>query len=106
MCVNQNCFNYFLGKRKRAWEEQKASLSKFDQINTLPTLKERVASLKNIHSQVLQNVVERVDLAMQAFFRVENPKFFRAEDQSTKRNWLKFNASSPKRKRVVRSVRQ
>ena len=204
-------YNHFLGKRKRVWEEEKKSLSKFDQINTLPTLKARVPELSLVHSQVLQNVAERVYLAMQAFFRrakagetpgyprfkgfgrydsitfpqvpsgcniqnsklfvskighikivmhrrldgtpksailrrtatgkwfvcfscevvpkrlppkdnsvgidvglhtfaalsdgnkVENPKFFRAEDQSTKRNWLKFNANSPKRKRVVRS---
>ncbi|MFZ4860406.1 MAG: RNA-guided endonuclease InsQ/TnpB family protein [Desulfuromonadaceae bacterium] len=65
-------YNHFLGKRKRAWEEEKKSLSKFDQDKTLPPLKERVAELKNIHSQVLQNVAERVDLAMQAFYRRAN----------------------------------
>ena len=62
-------FNHFLGKRKKLWEEEKISLNSIDQINTLPTLKERAASLKRVHSQVLQNVAERVDLAMQAFFR-------------------------------------
>jgi putative transposase len=62
-------YNHFLEQRKRSWEEDQRSLSYHAQAITLPTLKERCPELSLIHSQVLQNVAVRVDLAMKAFFR-------------------------------------
>ena len=62
-------YNYLLEQRKNAWEREKKSFSRFDQYNTFKQLKEENLFLKNIHSQVLQNVAMRIDLAYKAFFR-------------------------------------
>lgn len=44
------------------------SLSKYQQLMLLPLLKEERPNLKKVHSQVLQNVVDRLDKAFQGFF--------------------------------------
>lgn len=62
-------YNHFLEQRKRTWEEDQHSLTYHAQAITLPKLKERCPKLAQIHSQVLQNVAVRVDLAFKAFFR-------------------------------------
>ena len=62
-------YNHFLDQRKSSWIDSKESVGCYDQISTLAFLKEERKSLKNVHSQVLQNVAIRVDLAFQAFFR-------------------------------------
>lgn len=62
-------YNYFLEERKTAYESEKKSLSRYDQQNTIPKLKQDNPFLKNIHSSVLQNVGIRLDLAFRAFFR-------------------------------------
>jgi len=62
-------YNHLLGQRKEAWETEKKNLSFFDQCNTFKILKKEQLFLKNIHSQVLQNVAARIDLAFKAFFR-------------------------------------
>jgi putative transposase len=43
--------------------------TRYDLINLLPEWKLSRASLKSVHSQVLQNIAIRLDLAFQAFFR-------------------------------------
>ena len=45
------------------------SLSAYDQMKELPALKEVREDFEGIHSQVLQTVLKRLDLAFQAFFR-------------------------------------
>jgi putative transposase len=62
-------YNHFLEERKTSWETEKKSLSRYDQSNTLKTLKEEYPFLNDIHSQVLQDVSTRIDLAFRAFFR-------------------------------------
>jgi putative transposase len=62
-------YNHFLAARKTAWEERQASLRLYDQLTTLPALKAERPSLATVHSQVLQNVGVRIDLAFRAFFR-------------------------------------
>jgi putative transposase len=62
-------YNYLLESRKTAWEERKESLGLYEQHSMLPQLKVERPSLANVHSQVLQNVAVRIDLAFQAFFR-------------------------------------
>jgi putative transposase len=62
-------YNHLLEQRKTSWEQKKKSLSLYDQINTFPKLKVERESLSLVHSQVLQNVAVRIDLAFQAFFR-------------------------------------
>ncbi len=62
-------YNHLLAERRDAWKERQASLSYYDQTTEIPPLKEQRPSLKIVHSQVLQNVAVRLDLAMKAFFR-------------------------------------
>lgn len=62
-------YNHFLEQRKTAYESEKQSLSRYDQQNTIPELKQDNSFLKNIYSSVLQNVGIRLDLASRAFFR-------------------------------------
>jgi len=61
-------FNETLATRKNAWESEQKSFSKYDTYNLLPNWKKTKPELSNVHSQVLQNVQERVDLAFRAFF--------------------------------------
>jgi putative transposase len=62
-------YNETLEIRKTAWEDEGKSLSKYETNNLLPEWKENKPELKEVFSQVLQNVHERVDLALKAFFR-------------------------------------
>jgi putative transposase len=62
-------YNLFLSERKDSWETKQESVTYYDQARNLPNLKKERASLNEVHSQVLQNVAVRVDLAFQAFFR-------------------------------------
>ena len=62
-------YNETLAYRKNAWEERQERVSYYDSKARLPILKAERPSLKNVHSQVLQNVTERVELAFQGFFR-------------------------------------
>lgn len=62
-------YNHLLEQRRTTYEADGTSLSLYTQQATIPTLKQERESLKSVHSQVLQNVAVRLDLAMQAFFR-------------------------------------
>ena len=62
-------YNHFLEQRKAEWEENQKSIGLYDQTMTLPHLKKQRPTLKQVHSQVLQNVGNRIELAFQAFFR-------------------------------------
>ena len=62
-------FNETLATRKNSWEQEKKTLSLYDMNKLLTLWKQEHTELKNVHSQVLQNVQERVDLAFKAFFR-------------------------------------
>lgn len=62
-------YNELLEQRKLAYEDLGISLSKYQQNMLLPLLKEERVTLDQVHSQVLQNVVDRIDKAFQAFFR-------------------------------------
>src|SRR6476661_2574942 len=62
-------YNYFLEQRILSHEELGIFLTKMQQNMFLPLLKEERPSLNLAHSQVLQNVVDRLDKSFQAFFR-------------------------------------
>jgi len=62
-------FNETLATRKNAWEQDKKSISLYDTNKLLTSWKKEKPELNQVHSQVLQNVQERVDLAFQSFFR-------------------------------------
>ena len=61
--------NKTLAERKRADEERGESLHVYDTQALLPVWKVTRPALNLVHSQVLQNISVRVDLAFQAFFR-------------------------------------
>ena len=96
----ENClflYNHFLKEKKDSWENDKKNISLYDQLNTLPNLKKVYPKLKQVHSQVLQNVGVRLDLAFQAFFRRvkhgENPGYprFKSERQYSSITYPSFN---------------
>jgi putative transposase len=63
-------WNTLLAERKTAWEERQETLSYYDQQNALPSFKDLLRpGLKQIHSLVVQDVVRRLQKAMDAFFR-------------------------------------
>ena len=62
-------YNECLEQRKLAYEELDISLSKYDQLMMLPLLKEERPTLCNVHSQILQDVLIRLDKAFENFFR-------------------------------------
>ncbi|HEY7340476.1 MAG TPA: transposase [Ktedonobacterales bacterium] len=63
-------WNTLLAERKQAWEEQKQRVDYYDQQNALPDLKANVRPmLREVHSQVLQDVARRLHKAFDAFFR-------------------------------------
>jgi len=62
-------YNKTLETRKTAWENEGKSMTKYETNNLLPAWKEEKPELNEVFSQVLQNVHERVDLALRAFFR-------------------------------------
>ena len=62
-------YNHLLANRKDAYEQRRESLSLYQQQDTFGRLKQERPQLRQVHSQVLQNVAVRVDLAFKAFFR-------------------------------------
>ena len=62
-------YNHLLEMRKTAYEQVGESPSCYGQQSTYPLLKQERPSLNGVHSQVLQNVAMRIDLAFKAFFR-------------------------------------
>ena len=62
-------YNHLLEKRKQVYEQTGQGLTRYQQQATFSLLKQQRPSLERVHSQVLQNVAVRVDLAFQAFFR-------------------------------------
>lgn len=62
-------YNELLAQRKLAYEELGLFLTKYQQLMFLPELKAERTGLEHIHSQVLQNIADRLDKAFQGFFR-------------------------------------
>ena len=62
-------YNETLATRKKIWEEERKALSLYDTNKMLTVWKQEHPELRNVYSQVLQNVQERVDLAFKGFFR-------------------------------------
>jgi putative transposase len=62
-------YNETLATRKNAWEQEKKSVSLYDTNKMLTIWKQEQPALREVFSQVLQNVQQRVDLAFKAFFR-------------------------------------
>ncbi|WDL96450.1 RNA-guided endonuclease InsQ/TnpB family protein [Alicyclobacillus sp. ALC3] len=62
-------YNRLLDERRFVYETDKTTLNYYAQANTLNERKKYIPALTQVHSQVLQDVVKRLDKAFQAFFR-------------------------------------
>jgi putative transposase len=62
-------YNQTLAARRDAWQQRQETLGLYDTQAMLPVWKAERTTLTRVHSQVLQNVQVRVDLAFNAFFR-------------------------------------
>ncbi len=61
-------YNAALQERRDAYKMAGKSLNYYDQANQLPAIKEVRPDLERVHSQVLQDVLRRVDKTFKAFF--------------------------------------
>jgi putative transposase len=61
-------YNAALQERRDAWKMRRVSLSYYEQKAELPGIKEVRPEYKDIHSQVLQDVILRLDRAFKRFF--------------------------------------
>jgi len=62
-------YNDCLNERIIAYKDKKKSISQYDQMKRLPQLKKVFPSYKQVNSQTLQDVIQRLDKAYQGFFR-------------------------------------
>ena len=62
-------YNIALETKIHSWQVYNFSYSKFDLIKQLPELKRDFPWIGQVHSQSLQDVIERMDLAYQFFFK-------------------------------------
>ena len=62
-------YNNALAERKEAWQTYQQSVSYYEQAIQLKTAKQTNPCLQAVHSQVLQNVLRRLDTTFTNFFR-------------------------------------
>jgi len=62
-------YNNSLAERKDAWQTHQQSVSYYEQANHLKAAKKTNLFLKAVHSQVLQDVLRRLDKTFKHFFR-------------------------------------
>jgi putative transposase len=65
----RHVYNAAIGERREAWRMRSVSVTYYQQKAELPSIKDAMPEYAEVHSQVLQDVVLRVDRAFQAFFR-------------------------------------
>ena len=65
----RHVYNAAVGERREAWRLCGVSVNYYQQKAELPGIKEAMPEYAEVNSQVLQDVVLRVDRAFQAFFR-------------------------------------
>jgi len=65
----RHVYNAAIGERREAWRLRGVSVNYYQQKAELPGIKEAMPDYAEVNSQVLQDVVLRVDRAFQAFFR-------------------------------------
>ena len=62
-------YNSFLVERRDKYEKEQGKITCFKQINSLPTRKETNPFLREVFSQILQDIARRVNKSFQNFFR-------------------------------------
>ena len=65
----QRLYNAALEQRINIYRQRKETISCYNQINQLPELRAVFPEYQEVGSQVLQDVIERLDKAYKAFFR-------------------------------------
>src|SRR5215467_15365038 len=65
----RHVYNAAVGERREAWRMYGIAVTYYQQKAELPGIKEAMPEYAELHSQVLQDVVLRVDRAFQALFR-------------------------------------
>lgn len=65
----RNLYNAALEERKVAYKKAKKSVTRYEQDACLKQIKAELPEYKGVYSQVLQDVLKRLDKAFQAFFR-------------------------------------
>ena len=66
--VCREIYNAGLQERRDAWKLNRVSVSCFDQINQLSAIKAIREDLETVYSQVLQDILKRLDKTFKAFF--------------------------------------
>src|SRR5690348_13971288 len=65
----RHVYNAAIGERREAWQMRGVSVTYYQQKAELPGIKEAMPEFAEVNSQVLQDVVLRVERAYQAFFQ-------------------------------------
>src|SRR5260370_24114450 len=65
----RHVYNAAMGERREAWRMCGVAITYYQQKAELPDIKAAMPEYAEVHSQVLQDVVLRVDRAFQAFFQ-------------------------------------
>lgn len=85
--ICREVYNSALNQRISIYKKTKKSVSCYDQQNQLVTIKKDFPYVRNVGSQCLQDVLERLDKAYKAFFRRvkagENPGFPRFKNRQS-----------------------
>ncbi len=69
MRLCRNLYNCALEERIGAYKKAKKTVTGYDQMKALPEVKEVLPEYKSVYSQVLQDVLKRLDKTYQSFFR-------------------------------------
>jgi putative transposase len=67
--ICRDWYNTCLAERKEAYENEKRSVGKYEQLRKVRELKRSNPYATNVHSHILQVVVQDLDKAFQSFFR-------------------------------------
>lgn len=69
-------YNLTIEQKKYAWDTRQVNISKYESYNQLPELKSEFTWIRNVHSDVLQQTIDRVFKAFDGFFKKGGyPKF-------------------------------
>ncbi|WP_027877078.1 RNA-guided endonuclease InsQ/TnpB family protein [Meiothermus cerbereus] len=69
LALCRHLYNAALQERREAYRKAGKTVGFYEQKRWLPEIRTELPEYKGVHSQVLQNVIERVDKAFQGFFR-------------------------------------
>lgn len=69
LSICRELYNAGLQERRDAWQFERKSISFYEQSKQLPQIKEIREDVLEVQSQVLQNILRRLDRTFQAFFR-------------------------------------